>query len=67
MDSALWSLADREGFIKKIGLELNTGLGKEGREQARYGGRQKERHRSRMCLACWKKGAGEFDWNGEFG
>lgn len=38
MGSALWSLADREGFIEKIGLELNTGLGQEGREKARHGG-----------------------------
>lgn len=47
MGSALWSLADREGFLEKIGLELNIGLGQKGKEQARHGGWQKERHRSR--------------------
>lgn len=55
MGSALWSLADREGFIEKIGLELNTGLGQEGREQARHGGWQKERHRSRSLHSMLQK------------
>lgn len=31
MYNAPWGLADREGFVEKVGLELDIGLGQEGR------------------------------------
>lgn len=53
--SAFGSLAGREGFIEKIGLELNIGLGQEGREQKRHGGQPKEKHRSRNVHSMLEK------------
>lgn len=55
MGSALRSLADKEDFIEKIGLELNMGLGQEEREQVRHGGWQKERHRNRNVHSLLEK------------
>ena len=48
-------MAGRKGFIEKIGLELNIGLGQEGREQKRHGGQPKEKHRSRNVHSMLEK------------
>lgn len=47
MYNAPRGLADREGFVEKVGLELDIGLGQEGREQATHRGWLRERHRNR--------------------
>lgn len=47
MTNAPRGLADREGFVEKVGLELDIGLGQEGREQATHRGWLRERHRNR--------------------